>query len=90
MKEKVYCNHCRYYKTPSARIHIQNPIVKSNPKYINTPIHIEKVYAYPKQKNTNNDCPDYKPKLIYKLKQYIKTNPKLTNGNSNTNLPKDY
>lgn len=77
--KKVYCEYCKYFKHDKTRNfeslyncklerHVifqdngPEQIYKPKKKYYRTLI-IDKAL----EKNKNNDCPDFKPKLRYKL-----------------------
>jgi hypothetical protein len=67
---KVYCKNCKYIKFD---IFWQTYSCKADnyKVLITTPIDSYYQYANPHYKNINNDCKEYKPKLIRKIYESI-------------------
>lgn len=64
---KVYCENCKYYDQSRWCFHQSNKIVHDNP--IRQWVQIDKTVL---DVNENNDCKNFKPTLIFKLKGLLK------------------
>jgi len=65
MKNKVYCKDCKHVKKESG--------CKIISQKISTAIETHVLFGDCMKINKNNDCPDFEPKLWYRIKQLFRS-----------------
>ncbi|MFW6014998.1 MAG: hypothetical protein ACOCRK_01015 [bacterium] len=74
----VYCEFCRNFKSDKECFYCKKyynycMIESKHPQiYKNRKVKGSLVPDGPLKKNENNDCPDFSPRLSYKIKKYFK------------------
>ena len=72
---KVFCKNCEFYKSYFDE---WSDVCMNNPKKQTTHHSESNDYAYPEEKNKNNDCKEFKEKIVLsfkdKIRRFIKIN----------------